>query len=164
MCWNCNQRGNFQRDCKFPRKTEPLVTGRNVGKREKGVRCSPGERLDDSKGQPPLGIRVSSGVSHGLYIKGFVEGQSVNCLIDTASVKTILSSKMYDRLPKSQIFSPRNENTDILLADGSSSQTRGTGETMLRIGKQELMVHLVVADIEDDVIVGMDYCLKLGRQ
>ena len=83
-------------------------------------------------------------------------------MIDTGSVKTILSSKVYDRLPQSQRFFLRNENTDIYLADGSSSKTRGTGETMLRLGSQELMVSLVVADIADEAILGMDLLSQAG--
>lgn len=104
----------------------------------------------------PHGITVSSEISRGLYVKGFIEDQSVNCLIDTGAVKTVLSNRIYGRLPQSQRFPLRNENTDIFLADGSSSKTYGTGDTMLRLGGQEIMTSLVVADIEEDVILGMD--------
>ena len=134
----------------------------DVGKRETGVPCSPGERLNDSKGQLAPGVKVSSNMSHDLYAKGFVEQHGVNCLIETESVKTILSSKVYDRLQQYKQFLLRNENTDIFLADGSTSRTRGTGETILTLGRQEWLVSFVVADIEDDVILGMDLLSQAG--
>jgi len=97
----------------------------------------------------PHGVKLSSKVSRGLHIKGFVEQHGVNCFIDIGSVKTILSSKGYDRLQQHKRFLLRNENTDIFLADASTSKTRGTGETMLTLGRQELLVSFVVADNED---------------
>ena len=78
------------------------------------VPCSPGGHLEDSTGQSPHGITVSSEISHGLYVKGLIEDQSVNCLIDTGAVKTVLSNRVYGRLPQSHRFPLRNENTDIV--------------------------------------------------
>jgi len=101
-------------------------------------------------------------MSHGLYVKGFVGQHCVNCLIDTGPVKTILSRKVYDGPQQHKRFLLRNENTDIFLADGSTSKTRGTGETILTLGRQELLVSFVVADIEDDVILGMDLLSQAG--
>lgn len=77
-------------------------------------------------------------------------------------MKTILSYKVYERLSSSQRFPLKNENTVIFLADGSGSKTYGTGETILRLGRQDLMVSVVVAHIEDDVIIGMDLLSLIG--
>jgi len=69
---------------------------------------------------------------------------------------------VYDGPQQHKRFLLRNENTDIFLADGSTSKTRGTGETILTLGRQELLVSFVVADIEDDVILGMDLLSQAG--
>ena len=71
----------------------------------------PGERLNDSKGHLCHGVKVSSKMSRGLYMKGFVEQHVVNCLVDTGSVKTILSGEVYDRLQQHKRFLLRSENT-----------------------------------------------------
>lgn len=108
------------------------------------------------------GITASSEISRGLYVKGFIEDQSENCLIDTGAVKTILFNKVYGRLSQSQRSPLRNENTDIFLADGRSSKTQGTGDTLSRLGSQEIMTSLAVADIEEDAILGTDLLSQVG--
>jgi len=69
-------------------------------------------------------------MSRGLYIKGFVEQHGVNCLVDTGSVKTILSGEFYDRLQQHKRFLLRNENTDISHAKKCPGQA-GLGRPLL---------------------------------
>ena len=106
--------------------------------------------------QPKDGGQGLSQTSRGLYVKGFIEQESVDWLVDTGAVRTILSRKVYEKLPDHQRFHLRDENTDIYLADGHKTQKCGTGETAVR-SSQELTFSVVVANIDDDAILGMDF-------
>ena len=65
--------------------------------------------------------------------------------------------QVYEKLPDHQRFHLRNEKNDIYLADGHKAQTCGTGETAVRLGNQELTFSVVVANVDDDAILGMDF-------
>ena len=66
----------------------------------------------------------------GLYLPGFVGGTRVMWLIDTSATRSILSFKIYNSLPASAKFS---------------------------LGTKEFKMHVIVAEVEDEGILGMDF-------
>ena len=66
----------------------------------------------------------------GLYLPGFVGGTRVMWLIDTSAARSILSFKIYNSLPASAKFS---------------------------LGTKEFEMHVIVAEVEDEGILGMDF-------
>ena len=64
---------------------------------------------------------------HGLHITGFLGHCRIVWLLDTGSVRNILSYQTYSRLPKTLQFPLHEEGTQVFLADGQSTKTYGMG-------------------------------------
>ena len=77
---------------------------------------------------------------HGLHITGFLGQCRIVWLLDTGSVRNILSYQTYSRLPKTLQFPLHEEGTQVFLADGQSTKTYGMGNTTVRNGTQEIKV------------------------
>ena len=78
-------------------------------------------------------------------------------LIDTNAACSILSFKIYDSLPASVKFSLSSANPAIALADGQQAKTHGVGHVVVRLGTKEFQMHVVVAEIEDEGILGLEF-------
>ena len=48
-------------------------------------------------------------------------------------------------------------NPAIALANGQQAKTHGVGHVVVRLGTKEFQMHVVVAEIEDECILGMDF-------
>ena len=92
----------------------------------------------------------------GLYLPGFIGGTRVMWLIDTGAARSILSLKVYNSLPASVKFSLSSANSAIALADGQQAKTHGVGYVVVQMGTKEFQMHVVVAEVEDQSILGMD--------
>lgn len=88
---------------------------------------------------------------------GFIGGTRVMWLIDTGAARSILSLKIYDSLPASAKFSLSSANSAIALADGQQAKTHGLGHIIVRLGTKEFRMHVIVAEVEDEGILGMDF-------
>ena len=93
----------------------------------------------------------------GLYLPGFVGGTRVMWLIDTGAGRSILSFKIYNSLPASAKFSLSSANSAIALADGQQAKTHRLGHVVVRLGTKEFEMHVIVAEVEDEGILGMDF-------
>lgn len=56
-----------------------------------------------------------------------------------------------------QQFPLREGCSQMFVADGRQVKTHGYGEITLRLGSQEVLLNVLVADIEDAGILGMDF-------
>ena len=77
-------------------------------------------------------------------------------LIDTGAARSILSFKIYNSLPASVKFSLNSANSAIALADGQQAKTHALGHVAVRLGTKEFLMHVIVAEVEDEGILGMD--------
>ena len=93
----------------------------------------------------------------GLYLPGFIGGTRVMWLIDTGAARSILSLKMYNSLPASVKFSLSRANSAIALADGLQAKTHGLGHVVVCLGTKEFQMHVIVVEIEDEGILGVDF-------
>lgn len=93
----------------------------------------------------------------GLYLPGFVRGTRVMWLIDTGAACSILLFKIYNSLPASAKFSLSSANSAIALADGQQAKTHRLGYVVVRLGTKEFEMHVIVAEVEDEGILGMDF-------
>lgn len=89
----------------------------------------------------------------GLYLPGFIGGTRVMWLIDTGAARSILSFKIYNSLPANVKFSLSSANSAIALAD----TTHGLGHVVVHLGTKEFQIHVIVAEVEDEGILGMDF-------
>ena len=94
---------------------------------------------------------------HEFHITGFLGHCRIVWLLDTGSVRNILSFQTCSRLPKTLQFPLHEKGTQVFLADGQSTKTYGMGNTTVRIGTQEINVRVLVADIEDEAILGIEF-------
>ena len=78
-------------------------------------------------------------------------------LIDTGAARSILSFKIYSSLPASAKFSLSSSYSAIALADGQQAKTHGLGHVVVRLGTKEFEMHVIVAEVEDEGILGMDF-------
>ena len=101
-------------------------------------------------------IRVSAfSQGCGLTVRGSINSKPLDFLVDTGSAITVVSNAMFDELNIDTKLKPPSHN--ILLADGSPLGVRG--QTVLNVGLGDSVVEheVVVANIEKDAILGMDF-------
>ena len=72
-------------------------------------------------------------------------------------MRNILSYECYKRLPESLKFPLREDGSQVFVADGRRTNTYGTGELSVRIGSQDVNISVLVADVEDSAILGMEF-------
>lgn len=94
---------------------------------------------------------------YGLYVIGFIGQCKVVWLVDTGAVRNVLSYECYKRLPEDAKFPLHEDGSQVFLADGRRTNTYGTGEMTIRIGTQDVSLRVLVADIEDSAILGMEF-------
>lgn len=94
---------------------------------------------------------------YGLYVIGFIGQCKVVWLVDTGAVRNVLSYECYKRLPEDAKFPLREDGSQVFVADGRRTNTYGTGEITIRIGTQDVSLRVLVADIEDSAILGMEF-------
>ena len=68
-----------------------------------------------------------------------------------------MSLKIYDSLPASVQLSLSSANSAIALCDGQQAKTRSVGHVLVRLGTKAFQMHVVVAEIDDDGILGIDF-------
>ena len=116
------------------------------------------DRVDckDAKTQH-VTLRSSKFRPCGLYISGFIGQSKIIWLIDTGAVRNILSYNCYTRLPEALKFPLHEDGSQVFVADGRRTNTYGTGDLTVRIGSQDISLSVLVADIEDSAILGMEF-------
>ena len=142
----------------------------NVGKREHGIfegleRClsDEGPPFNDSvpdnyeKSENVTVMRNLKFRPCGLYVIGFIGQYKFVWLVDTGAMRDILSYKCYKRLPEDLKFPLHEDGSQGLVADGRRANTHGTGNLTVTIGSQDVSVSVLVADIEDCTLLGMEF-------
>uniref|UniRef100_A0A8W8L267 Peptidase A2 domain-containing protein n=1 Tax=Magallana gigas TaxID=29159 RepID=A0A8W8L267_MAGGI len=82
-----------------------------------------------------------------------VNGLKTKLLIDTGTSLTLLSKRMYDRLPDKPLEESRQFITS---ASGSRLCQHGKADFVIEIGRSRETVEIMVADISVDGILGLD--------
>ena len=79
--------------------------------------------------------------------------------VDTGASCSIISVKLFNKLPHSH--QPQLESTTVKLsgAGGKRLKCMGRGRFDLVIGSLELQTMMIVADITDDILLGADVLL-----
>ena len=81
-------------------------------------------------------------------------------LIDSGTARSILSFKIYSSLPVSSKFSLGSASATIALADDQQAKTHGLGHVVVCMRSKEFEMHVIVAEVEDDSILGMDLLIN----
>ena len=88
-----------------------------------------------------------------------VRGEQVHMLVDSGAENTVLSIRAYRRIPAHQCFTLSTPQEDFRQADGTKVETWGTAWVEIRVGPVSHVVKVVVADISNEGILGMDFLL-----
>jgi hypothetical protein len=111
------------------------------------------------KEQPEQTSKVSTrgkkGLSEGIYLKGTVNGEDVVFTADTGASMTIISKRVYNKIP--EVKCPvLDHSVDIVGAGGAIIRGIGRAEFGLTLGSMMLLQNVLVAEIEDDALLGYD--------
>ena len=72
-------------------------------------------------------------------------------------MRNILSYEWYERLAEDLKFPLHQDGSQVLVADGRRANAYGTGNLTGRVGRQDANVSVLMADIEDCAILGMEF-------
>ena len=92
----------------------------------------------------------------GVYIKGKLNGQDIYYTADTGATRTVVSERAYLKIPKDQQPKLDEYKPNIAGAGGKVIKKLGKGYFDLELGPLQLRREVLVAAIEDDVLLGMD--------
>ena len=91
----------------------------------------------------------------GVYIRGSVQGYPILFTTDTGASKTIVSTRMYDAM-RLEDQPALTKATKLIGASGSAINIKGKATFSLQIGSVNLQVEAIVAEIDDDGLLGVD--------
>ncbi|KAH3836702.1 hypothetical protein DPMN_110075 [Dreissena polymorpha] len=99
----------------------------------------------------------------GLYVKCFVNEKPIIFTLVTGASRTIISTRVYQRLPERSRPS-LSKGASLKGACGAPITDMGKGMFELRLGKMEKLQEIIVAEIEDDALLGYDVLVnKSGK-
>eukprot|EP00057_Strongylocentrotus_purpuratus_P027863 XP_011682337.1 PREDICTED: uncharacterized protein LOC105446785 isoform X2 [Strongylocentrotus purpuratus] len=106
-----------------------------------------------------LTVCVINEARRGMYIAVRINGVVVSFLIDTGAMSTIMSQTFYNRIRKDEETDLQCTNIKLQQADGAPVRVFGTTTMNMQIGQAYLSTKFLVANIQNDGILGMDVLL-----
>ena len=97
------------------------------------------------------------GLPTGYFVTGHILGHAVQCLIDSGSMVTLLSKKVYDRLPSDSSLELQDSACTVTGVSGAPVHTYGRLQLPIVVGRQVCLQDTLVADIGDEAILGGDF-------
>ena len=94
-------------------------------------------------------------LADGLYIEGYVGSEQVTFTADTGASRTIISSRVYDRMDQESRPILRRSSA-LRGAGGAPIKERGKAAFRLILGPLEIVREAIVADISDEALLGYD--------
>ena len=94
----------------------------------------------------------------GLYVIGFIGQYKLVWLVDTGAMRNILSYACYNRLPEDLKFPLHEDGSQVLVGRWSQGQYTWHRELNCEDWKSKTLgISVLVADIEDCAILGMEF-------
>ncbi len=105
-------------------------------------------------------IRKAVPKSAGIDVEGKVNGKHLWFTVDTGATQTILSKRIFKQIPKEgKATVCQNNETPLELSDGNT--TKEHARVLLEFGNLSKVMTVVIADIRDDALLGLDICRDL---
>lgn len=102
-----------------------------------------------------MALRRKAGLCDGIYIRGSIQGIPTVLTADTGASRTVLSIRFFNKIEDKN--RPTLEKSNMLKgAGGAPLNESGKGVFSLQMGSLSLQQEMVVADIEDDCLLGID--------
>ena len=113
---------------------------------------------DEAKSQEK--INLSNFKGSGLYTTAKLNGHDVDCLVDTGATLSLVSTRVWNMID-GQSHNLDEFSTEIVSASGNPIDIKGQTTVNLLINNNTMCTCVViVADIEADVILGLDFMKK----
>ena len=96
----------------------------------------------------------------GIFIQGTAETLPIEWLVDTGCTTTIVSSCVFDALHPDERPRILNYNGELTSVDGSPVKVRGQALMNVQIGSKLFQHSVLVADVTNQGILGMDFLQK----
>ena len=106
-------------------------------------------------------VRRGTPKSSGVYVKGKIQDISVWFTIDTGATRTVVSTRVFTRIKPEKRPDVTKDNIMMEQADGAALEILGTVKVNLQLGDYSITRDVIVANIKDDVLLGMDVGHKM---
>ena len=90
-----------------------------------------------------------------MYIRGSIQGYPLLFTTDTGASKTIISKRIYESM-KTGDRPELSKSTKLVGAGGTEIIGQGKGRFQIKLGPIQLDIDAIVADIDDDGLLGVD--------
>jgi hypothetical protein len=159
-CLNCGQVGPLKRDCRSKQISGAVMKKLGtssfdfeaVGRLNQA--STPGHVLAGSPTAPRI-VSVSQlkKRNDSLLVDGRINGTTCTMTVDTGATLSIVRADVVESLKNLQIT-----GSDLILktATGEAARVLGEADVRLELGSVEVIHRVVVADIVDDFILGLD--------
>ena len=97
----------------------------------------------------------SKNLPDGIYVRGSAQGYPMLFTTDTGASQTIISKRIFDSM-KTEDQPNLSGASRLIGACGTEIKEHGKGVFLLKLGSVLLEVQAIVADIDDDGLLGMD--------
>ena len=101
--------------------------------------------------------KLVASTSAGLYAECKINNILTDCLIDTGATLSILSLKAWDIINQSSANNLDTFEPKIYTASGSQVEVKGSADVMIDIADVKSITRVIVADIDMDAIIGLDF-------
>ena len=139
-CYSCGSTDHIQRECK-QKQPEPEVQQKET------------EKADEE------GVKVSGKKSSGLFLTACINGKPLSSLVDTGATLTIISSRVWETIGDSPC-SLNSFKQVISTASGNPIDVKGKTKVRIRVSKSSCFMDVIIADIDNEVILGLDFLEK----
>ena len=96
----------------------------------------------------------------GIYISGQIENVDANITVDTGASVSLISNDLYHSIPDDKKPQLVKSNQQVSTANGVRLKCSGAAEFHMKLGPVVINKRLIVADIQDDVLLGSDFLQK----
>lgn len=153
-CYKCSE-GHIHRNCPKLKRECDNSTRRSEQPKEGNVRRIRGKQRRKNRKSSKGNVGASNLFEEaGIFIVSEVNGLKTKLLIDTGASLTLLSKRIYDRLPDKPIL---EESRQVITSASSRLCQYGKADFVIEIGRSRETVKLMVADISVDGILGLDF-------
>ena len=147
-CFECGSKFHLRSNC-------PMLKSWNVIKRKAEVSKS-------EKGSSKKAPSTANSLGPGLYVHVNFCGQILNSLVDTGASLTVKSTRVWESSNLSKHGMLPEYNRTVVRASGAELVVKGKTTVSLQIGEESYYADVIVADVENDLLIGLDFMRRHG--